>query len=310
MCRAGRTLGCLLFNLSVLLHSRCFSQWGLEVHFFNEEVCREWEKQILKAPRIVTGVGFRVIRHERAEELNGLMSSFDTGYNALRKYLQKSRRLMHQEKQHEEETWQAEETGGRKQKDNITRWKEQRQQQTQNCGVCQNQLVYEDDIIIVCCNDACECMTHMICLASKFLKNEDTRMGRMIPEKGPCPGCQEEVKWSELMRELSLRLRGGKYVEKICKTKISRKVKCSQDVGVSEECVASQGSVSSVGMREPVCSQMSGVLLTPLMESESDGDSEDDRSQPSVFSRQSSVRPAFTQDAASPDDEPSVIILD
>ncbi|KAI5305308.1 Thymidylate kinase [Ascosphaera pollenicola] len=81
LCRAGRSLGCLMFNLSVLLHSRCFSQWGLEVHFFNDGVWGEWKRQAVKAPKLVEEDWFGVVRHERSEELNGSMASFDTGEN-------------------------------------------------------------------------------------------------------------------------------------------------------------------------------------------------------------------------------------
>ena len=45
----------------------------------------------------------------------------------------------------------------------------------------------------------------------------------MVPILGECPACKKQVTWAALMKELSLRLRGGKVVAKLLKPDRKRK---------------------------------------------------------------------------------------
>jgi structure-specific endonuclease subunit SLX1 len=47
----------------------------------------------------------------------------------------------------------------------------------------------------------------------------------LIPVKGHCPNCKAEIRWVDVVKELSLRIRGQKEVEKLLEEKRVRKGK-------------------------------------------------------------------------------------
>ena len=92
------------------------------------------------------------------------------------------------------------------------------------CAVCQEELEHEMGIYSVCPSPGCESVTHLTCLSKHFLKNEP---GSIIPVQGTCPSCKSEVVWGDVVKELSLRMRGQKEVEKLLKVKRVRKGKAT-----------------------------------------------------------------------------------
>jgi structure-specific endonuclease subunit SLX1 len=49
----------------------------------------------------------------------------------------------------------------------------------------------------------------------------------LLPIKGKCPSCKSELRWIDIAKELSLRLRGQKEVQKLLKGKRVRKTKAT-----------------------------------------------------------------------------------
>lgn len=66
--------------------------------------------------------------------------------------------------------------------------------------------------------------SHVTCLATKFIKDEGAG-GAVTPISGRCPGCKSELQWIDLIKELSLRVRGEKEVAQIMKKPKELRVK-------------------------------------------------------------------------------------
>lgn len=90
-----------------------------------------------------------------------------------------------------------------------------------NCVVCKEELEAGKGLYATCSNSDCEGTGHISCWSKHMLgkKAEDD----ILPISGHCPRCKGEVVWSDLMKEMSLRLRGEKEIEKLLKKPRKRK---------------------------------------------------------------------------------------
>lgn len=91
-----------------------------------------------------------------------------------------------------------------------------------SCAICQHQLEHGDGIYTICPAPECESVTHLTCLSQHFLKDDDDSL---VPIKGRCPSCGTELRWVDVVKELTLRMRGQKEVDKLLKVKRARKGK-------------------------------------------------------------------------------------
>ncbi|KAK4211487.1 hypothetical protein QBC37DRAFT_426888 [Rhypophila decipiens] len=101
-----------------------------------------------------------------------------------------------------------------------------------DCVVCHQKLDAHTGLHAVCTNNGCEGVGHLSCWSRHLLSTDDSaadaNTGRgkgIIPIQGRCPSCGGEVQWADMMKELSLRLRGTKEVDKLLKVKKKRAVK-------------------------------------------------------------------------------------
>ena len=104
-----------------------------------------------------------------------------------------------------------------------------------SCAICHADLEHDAGIYTICPNNACESVTHLTCLSRHFLKDEEDAL---LPVKGHCPTCKVEVRWVDVVTELSLRIRGQKEIEKLLRVKRVRKgkaVTASQATNIDEE---------------------------------------------------------------------------
>lgn len=90
------------------------------------------------------------------------------------------------------------------------------------CAICHSDMEHDAGIYTICPNQGCESVTHLTCLSQHFLKDEEDAL---VPVKGQCPTCKAQIKWVDVVKELSLRIRGQKEVEKLLKGKRVRKGK-------------------------------------------------------------------------------------
>lgn len=88
-----------------------------------------------------------------------------------------------------------------------------------NCVVCQQQLEHDKGLYAICSNGTCEAVGHLDCWSRYLLHQQcgDDADGIMLPMEGQCPRCGEGLKWANMMRELTLRLRGQDEVDKTLK---------------------------------------------------------------------------------------------
>lgn len=90
-----------------------------------------------------------------------------------------------------------------------------------DCVHCHEALEPGKGLYPMCSNEGCEAMGHLTCWSKKALEN--TVVGDLIPQHCTCPACGGQIRWGDMMKELTLRVRGGKDIEKLLKKKRVRK---------------------------------------------------------------------------------------
>ena len=181
--RDVRSMSDALTRLQLLLRSKYFCDWPLEVRFFCPDVYRAWKTcsdktdglvpdsiKILGLPKDDINGG-ETAPHARTRNFHGI----DVSNRWLKEYREKVVSVLDEE--------------------------------PTACDVCKQALRLTDNLIVVCSHENCHCTFHLLCLASKFLEQPDLQ-GKLLPTGGQCPGCKEKVEWSTLMREVSLRIHG------------------------------------------------------------------------------------------------------
>ena len=94
-----------------------------------------------------------------------------------------------------------------------------------DCVICGDHLAPNGGLHVICSNDGCEAVGHLDCWSRHMLQGQDEET--LLPMTGSCPKCGGEVRWEDMMKELTLRVRGQKDVEKLLKTKKRTKAKTS-----------------------------------------------------------------------------------
>jgi structure-specific endonuclease subunit SLX1 len=84
------------------------------------------------------------------------------------------------------------------------------------CSICKSGVEAEKSFAVVCPHTDCSATSHVHCLSADFLRQENNS-DSILPVSGNCPSCHTHTQWSSLVRELSLRKRGGKEIEKLFK---------------------------------------------------------------------------------------------
>ncbi|EEP79038.1 predicted protein [Uncinocarpus reesii 1704] len=163
----------VLTSLHVLLRTPYFSRWPLEVRFFSPAIFRAWQG-CCQALHDLVPDSISVVTDQCVDGVKPL-DRLDIQNIKLKDYFSKSKFLLD--------------------KDEILQ-----------CAICKERLDLDNNLVVLCPQEHCNCASHIVCLASKFLRAEN-ELNRMIPRGGECPVCGTEVKWSILMRELTFRVR-------------------------------------------------------------------------------------------------------
>lgn len=79
--------------------------------------------------------------------------------------------------------------------------------QVNRCGICAKDMDTEVTTVLVCPQRNCQAIFHMSCLATRFLEAEKGELS-VIPRAGTCPQCRSELQWIDMVKEMSLRVRG------------------------------------------------------------------------------------------------------
>ncbi|KAJ4388920.1 Slx4p interacting protein [Gnomoniopsis smithogilvyi] len=245
--RPPHNITSILSNLHLLLRVPSFSRWPLTLHFFDKDVHTKWGKYcttpgldpLRRTLQIVTDFA-----PNAAEALVARTSAkpVDRNPNSDDSALEGS----------EEEY--VEESGGPKwgihalpldhyplatyleKGQNITTF-----EQEGMCVICHEHLGHDKGLYTICSNGECEGVGHLDCWSRYLLQQqgEHDNDAILLPMEGRCPKCDGAVRWVDMMKELTLRTRGQKEVDKILrkhrkatgvtKSKAKAKVKATAD---------------------------------------------------------------------------------
>ncbi|KAL2130054.1 hypothetical protein VTI74DRAFT_6948 [Chaetomium olivicolor] len=205
--RPSKSLASVVSNLHLLLRVPSFERWPLRVHFFNRDAFGAWEKwrgSLGEEERQRVGLkvetdfgdGVGKERGEKDEEGEGAdawgIHALPLDYEPIKNYVAKGQEIFEFERQ------------GR-------------------CVVCGEEMPTGKGLHALCTNEGCDGAGHLSCWSRQFLKGGESE--RILPVEGRCPKCNGEVHWGEMMKELTLRTRGPKDVEKLLKRKRRRTAK-------------------------------------------------------------------------------------
>ncbi|KAI6834310.1 hypothetical protein KC340_g12932 [Hortaea werneckii] len=99
-----------------------------------------------------------------------------------------------------------------------------------HCNICHQGLPSNGAMTLVCPSEGCSALSHIDCLSKHFLDTSNDR-DAMLPTSGNCPECGNKLQWIDLVKELSLRMRGEKEIKAIFKKR--RRTKKQMDAETS-----------------------------------------------------------------------------
>jgi structure-specific endonuclease subunit SLX1 len=214
--RPPMSLEARLKNMHFLLGVKSFRRWPLSIRFFSTDVFELWNKHSAKMsvplrkdvtvqltpaelPKMIASA-----EGSQSYTIPNVIKQIPVAYEDCKAHVEKARSIFEEER-------------------------------VPSCGVCRKTADPSKSLVLVCPLQACLAVSHLRCLSTKFLEEEGAS-DAIIPVEGTCPGCSKLVKWGDLVKELSLRLRGQKEVEAMFKPKRKRKaIDPSESVPVAAE---------------------------------------------------------------------------
>ncbi len=235
----ANTLKHLMWNLHLLLRAPSLSRWPLELRFFAPDLHQAWLRfsadfdeqprsslpiildspptplsenstdnaQSANAAQTPDLVVSEQISKTQVPTLRGI-AALNVDYASQKQYVEKAHSIIEFE-------------------------------QENSCTICSETLDHDHGIYTICPHQDCESVTHIKCLGEHYIKNEmmgkDGREEVVVPIQGPCPSCEAVTKWVDVVKEVSLRMRGEKLVEKLLKKPRTKKVKNTTSAKSSKE---------------------------------------------------------------------------
>lgn len=226
-----------LANLHLLLRASSFERWPLNVTFYAEDVFRVWQKWTKQGVEpLRPGIEINLDQSSQSSsvlpELNGDaptgIQAIDVGYNSLKPHLEKSKALL---------------------------------ATSPRCTICSDHVPNDGAMTLTCPKKNCNVASHLSCLAPSFSGDGE----QLVPTNGNCPGCGTKLRWQDLVKELSLRMRGEEEIEKIFKVRKPRAKKGeaaaaapsvaedpSEDEGMVEDDLPELSESEEVDVDEPM----------------------------------------------------------
>ncbi|GAO16485.1 uncharacterized protein UV8b_06970 [Ustilaginoidea virens] len=187
--RPLHSLKSIMSNIHLLTGVPSFARWPLNVHFLAREAYTAWGTRI-KSTQQPSGQGLRVLTDfgetPEAGARGGLggIHALPLDYAPMAEYVIKA--------------------------NDVVRFEQQG-----NCVHCAHELEAGKGLYAMCPNGSCKSMGHLVCWSKHALSGEDG--GHVIPNRCRCPSCGGEIRWVDMVKELSVRVRGEADVEKILK---------------------------------------------------------------------------------------------
>jgi structure-specific endonuclease subunit SLX1 len=175
-----------------------FARWPLELRFFSQDIYESWLAwtQNVKAPSpkdIKITLDFPQDRNDDSNSVNPALQPqlqvLDATFAPMKEYVKKSLALS--------------------------------KASSNPCSCCLKNVDMSSQMVLVCSNENCKATSHMACLSKTFL--DSAQDNEVIPIQGHCPKCKSTLKWADLVRELTLRVRGDKDLARLLKPKRQKK---------------------------------------------------------------------------------------
>lgn len=192
-------------NLHILLRAVAFKRWPLNVRFFSRDFYEEWAKRTVEGSRSIRD-GLKVALDQSAQEF--------IAKTAKRVPLQE--RLEVFDKRPATQAIYAIDASYKPAKERLRQSTTALTASNPECVVCRENLHASRDLILVCPKHDCGTLSHLNCLADRFLEN-DPADEPLLPSQGVCPCCRTSLDWAELVKDLTLRIRAPEEVEKLLK---------------------------------------------------------------------------------------------
>jgi structure-specific endonuclease subunit SLX1 len=198
-----------LGNLQLLLNAASFRRWPLRVTFYAKDVFKLWQQATkhhigtLRSDLVVdlyepisetpgASVNMAVaIEPTIAPSVNAGIYALSVDYSSMKARLEESMAVFALN-----EPWL--------------------------CEICNNPVPSSGSATLVCPGNDCLAVTHVQCMSTHFLATQGTP-GAVIPTQGHCPKCNTSLQWVDLVKELTLRMRGGKEIAALFKPKRGKK---------------------------------------------------------------------------------------
>lgn len=218
--RPTHSIASVLSNLHLLLRVPSFARWPLKLHLFDRDVHALWVTYL-------AGTGVVPLR-TTLEVVTDFKPASVAEAEARKKEVVQQKAL---------ENVDEEDAEGDGEVPEGTRWGihalpldyaplapylEKGQNVTTferegNCVVCLQYLDHGKGLYAICSNGECEGAGHLDCWSRHLLHQQGENDGMVLPVEGRCPKCDGMVRWGDMMKELTLRARGQKEVDKVLK---------------------------------------------------------------------------------------------
>jgi structure-specific endonuclease subunit SLX1 len=217
--RPPKSLASVAASLHLLLGAPSFARWPIRPRFFNRELYGSWEgwreavrgaaegeiemRDVKAVTDFVDGGG------QGGEEEKRGIYALPLDYEPLKEYVAKG-----------QDIFEFERLG--------------------KCVVCREELASPPStaaspqsssssatkptgggLHAICPNPACDGVGHLTCWGRHLLESNG-EPDEIVPTQGRCPKCKGEVVWVDMMKEMTLRVRAKKEVEKLLKSKRKR----------------------------------------------------------------------------------------
>lgn len=193
-----------LKNLHYLLGVGSFSRWPLHLRFFAPDVFTQWERHTAKlamklrrsitiqlTPAELPKLAADVQMEMRAHYIPDVIRAIPVAYEDCKAHVEKTRNMFEDARR-------------------------------RACGVCKKEVSPVKSLVLVCPIESCQTVSHMDCLSNAFLATEGDQ-NALVPIEGLCPGCHSPIRWSTMLKELSLRTHGKEEIKALFHTKRKKK---------------------------------------------------------------------------------------
>jgi structure-specific endonuclease subunit SLX1 len=183
----------IMSNIHILTGVASFVRWPLNLHLLAQEAKKAWDGWI-KQSDDPERPGLQ-ISTDIVDETTGILQESEPAgihalaldYTPIKEYVQKAQHVVAFEKEG-------------------------------NCIHCDDELPSKEGLHAMCPNEGCEAMGHLGCWSKHALTGEGNT-DAIIPSNCRCPSCGGEVRWGDMIKELTLRVRGEEEVQRLLTVK-------------------------------------------------------------------------------------------